>query len=54
MVSQKTHFQNAVGAAPLVSGNLFFGRFLQRLSLIKSSQIMFMVKFGRTVLNVGL
>ena len=57
--------QNAVGATvralaqSKVTGTfyvwkLIFGRFLLRLSLIKPSQVMFMVKFGRTVLNFGL
>ena len=31
----------------------FFGRFLLRLSLIKSSQVMFMVKYSLTPLNFG-
>ena len=60
---KKTHFQNAVGAtvhllnhklpAPLVSRNEFFGRFLLKLSLIKPSQVMYMVKFSPTALNFG-
>ena len=60
---KKTHFQKAVGAtvhllnhklpAPLVSRNEFFGRFLLKLSLIKPSQVMFMVKHGCRVLNFG-
>ena len=62
-VPKKTHFHNDVGAtvhwlnyekpAPLVSGNKFFGRFLLRLSMIKSFQVMFMVKFSPTPLNFG-
>ena len=31
----------------------FFSRFLLRLSRIKPSQVMYVVKFGTTVLNVG-
>ena len=47
----KTHFHNATGPTvhwlnhqqptPLVSGNQFFGRFLQRLSRIKPYQVMY-------------
>ena len=39
------HWLNHKKPAPLVSGNKFFGRFLLRLSLIKPSQVMSMVKF---------
>ena len=62
-VSQKKHFQNAVGAkvhwlnqknpAPRVSRKYFFSRFLLRLSLIKPSQVMTMVRFSPTALNFG-
>ena len=62
-VSQKTHFQNAAGPTvhwlnhqwptPLVSGNRFIGRFSLKLSQIKPSQVMYMVKLGPTVLNFG-
>ena len=45
--------QSQVAVLP-VSGNLFFGLFLLRLSLVKPSKVMFMVKFGRTVLNFWL
>ena len=36
-----------------MSRNWIFGRFLLRLSRIKPSQVIFMVKFCRTVLNFG-
>ena len=59
---KKTHFQNAAAGptvhwlnhqwpTPLVSGNRFIGRFSLKLSQIKPSQVMYMVKFGPTVLN---
>ena len=60
---KKTHFENAIGTtvhwlnhnelAPLVSGSLFFGRLFLRLSRIKPSKVMVMVKFSPTALNFG-
>ena len=32
---------------------IFFGRFLPRLSLMKPSQVIFMIKFSPTALNFG-
>ena len=59
----KTQFQNAAGATvhrlnhhlpgPLVSGDWLFGRFLQRLSRTKPSQVIFMIKFSPTAINFG-
>ena len=59
---KKTHFQNAAAGptvhwlnhqwpTPLVSGNRFIGRFSLKLSLIKPSKVMYMVKNWPTVLN---
>ena len=61
---KKTHFQNAAAGptvhwlnhqwpTPLVSGNWFIGCFSLKLSQIKPSQVMYMVKLGPTVLNFG-
>ena len=44
--------ESEVASTPCV-WKLIFGRFLLRLSLIKPTQVMFMVKFSPTALNFG-